>query len=75
LIKNFHEKNLNHNNHWYTVYSCNKTNTPGPVIEIPMGTLELIDSYDVDVPEPSGLSFGPDMATLLTVSVSYKSNL
>lgn len=49
-------------------YSCNKTNTPGPVIEIPIGTLELIDSYDVDVTEPSGLSFGPDMATLLTVS-------
>ena len=49
-------------------YSCNKTSTPGPVVEIPTGTLELIDSYKVDVPEPSGLSFGPNNATLLTVS-------
>lgn len=49
-------------------YSCNKKGTTVPVIEIPMGTLEMIDSYEVDVPEPSGLSFGPDNNTLLTVS-------
>lgn len=50
-------------------YSCNKTTeTPVPVIEIPVGVLELIDSYPVDVPEPSGLSFGPGKITLLTVS-------
>ena len=45
-----------------------KTKTPTPVIEIPLGTLELINSYDLDVPEPSGLSFGTDKNTLLTVS-------
>lgn len=49
-------------------YSCNKEDIPIPVIETPMGMLELIDSYDVDVAEPSGLSFGPNMSTLLTVS-------
>jgi len=50
-------------------FSCNKTEvTPVPVVEIPVGTLELIDSYAIDVPEPSGLSFGPDHKTLLTVS-------
>ena len=34
----------------------------------PMGELELVFSYTVDVPELSGLSFGPDGNTLLTVS-------
>ena len=50
------------------VYSCDKNETPVPVIEIPVGTLELIDSYTIDVPEPSGLSFGSGKMTLLTVS-------
>ena len=50
------------------VVSCQKNETSVPVIETPMGTLELIDSYSLDVPEPSGLSFGPDKKTLLTVS-------
>jgi uncharacterized protein YjiK len=49
-------------------HSCKKTENTVPVIEIPMGTLELIESYKVDVPEPSGLSFGPGKASLLTVS-------
>lgn len=49
-------------------YSCNKTENPTPVIEIPKGTLEFVESYKVDVPEPSGLSFGPNNSTLLTVS-------
>ena len=49
-------------------YSCNKTNTSGPVIEIPTGILELTDSYKVEIPEPSGLSFGPNNTTLLTIS-------
>jgi len=48
--------------------ACQKEETPGPVIEAPVGKLELIDSYPIDVPEPSGLSFGPDKKTLLTVS-------
>ncbi len=52
----------------FLAVSCQKNETPDPMIEIPMGTLELIDSYEVDVPEPSGLSFGPDNETLLTVS-------
>jgi len=50
------------------VYSCDKNETPVPVIEIPVGTLELLDSYTIDVPEQSGLSFGPEKITLLTVS-------
>lgn len=51
--------------------SCKKDTTavpPGPVIEIPVGTLKLIASYDIYVTEPSGLSFGSDKTTLLTVS-------
>ncbi len=48
--------------------ACQKEETPDPVIEAPVGKLELIDSYPIDVPEPSGLSFGPDKKTLLTVS-------
>ena len=52
----------------FLAVSCQKNETADPVIEIPVGTLELIDSYEVDVPEPSGLSFGPDNETLLTVS-------
>ncbi len=52
----------------FIVFSCKKNETPSTVIEIPMGTLELIDSYKVDVPEPSGLSFGPGKLSLLTVS-------
>ena len=49
-------------------YSCTKDKPTTPVIEIPTGTLELMETYDVDVPEPSGLSFGPNNASLLTVS-------
>ncbi len=48
--------------------SCKKDETIDPVIEVPVGQLELIESYPIDVPEPSGLSFGPDNNTLLTVS-------
>jgi len=48
--------------------SCKKDETPDSVIEVPVGQLELIESYSIDVPEPSGLSFGPDNNTLLTVS-------
>ena len=53
---------------FFFAYSCNKNEDPVPVIEIPVGRLDLIDSYDIDVPEPSGLSFGPGKMTLLTVS-------
>ncbi|MCK5079383.1 MAG: SdiA-regulated domain-containing protein, partial [Bacteroidales bacterium] len=48
--------------------SCKKDETADTVIEVPVGQLELIESYSIDVPEPSGLSFGPDNNTLLTVS-------
>ncbi len=48
--------------------SCKKDETANTVIEVPVGQLELIESYPIDVPEPSGLSFGPDNNTLLTVS-------
>lgn len=52
----------------FLAVSCQKKETPGPVVEIPVGKLELIESYILDVPEPSGLSFGPQKGTLLTVS-------
>ena len=48
--------------------SCEKNDIPTPVVEIPLGKLELINSYAIDVLEPSGLSFGSDKETLLTVS-------
>ena len=50
------------------MFSCKKTETPVPVIENPVGILNLIESFSLDVTEPSGLSFGPDNNTLLTVS-------
>ncbi len=49
-------------------YSCTEKSTPVPGVEIPMGELEMTQSFAIDVPEPSGLSFGPDKNTLLTVS-------
>lgn len=48
--------------------SCNKDTITVPVTENLIGNLELIESYNVNVPEPSGLSFGPGNETLLTVS-------
>ncbi len=48
--------------------SCKKDSTSIPVIEVAVGELELVNEYDIDVPEPSGLSFGPSRLTLLTVS-------
>jgi len=48
--------------------TCKEKEPSGPVFEIPMGTIELIESYDLDVTEPSGLCFGPENKTLLTVS-------
>lgn len=48
--------------------SCKKEKPVVPVIEIPTGELELVDYYAIDVPEPSGLAFGPNTNTLLTVS-------
>lgn len=48
--------------------SCKKDSTSIPVVEVAVGELELLNVYDIDVPEPSGLSFGPDKLSLLTVS-------
>jgi uncharacterized protein YjiK len=48
--------------------ACKEEQPQGPVIEIPTGTIELIESYELDVTEPSGLCFGPENKTLLTVS-------
>ena len=39
-----------------------------PKTEIPQGTLQLNESFDLAVPQPSGLAFGPEKNTLLTVS-------
>lgn len=48
--------------------SCKKDSAGIPVIEVALGELELVNVYDLNVPEPSGLSFGPDKLSLLTVS-------
>lgn len=48
--------------------ACKEEAPVVPVVEIPLGELELIETYALDVTEPSGLSFGPDNLTLLTVS-------
>jgi len=39
-----------------------------PKTEIPQGTLQLIGSFDLALPQPSGLAFGPGKNSLLTVS-------
>jgi len=46
------------------VSSCKKTNTG----ENPKGTLEQTQLYNLSFHEPSGLTFGPGKASLLTVS-------
>jgi len=48
--------------------SCKKDSVSVPMIEVAVGELELLNEYNVDVPEPSGLSFGPNKQSLLTVS-------
>lgn len=52
----------------FLLASCQKEKPVVPVVEIPIGTLELQTYFALDVPEPSGLSFGPNGNTLLTVS-------
>jgi uncharacterized protein YjiK len=48
--------------------SCKTGDTQNPATGYPQGELELIESFQTVVPEPSGLAFGPGMNTLLTVS-------
>ena len=48
--------------------ACQKEKVDIPVVEIPEGSLELIHSYQLDILEPSGISFGSDGQTLLIVS-------
>lgn len=48
--------------------SCKTGDTQNPATGYPQGDLELIDSFETLVPEPSGLTFGPGLNTLLTVS-------
>ncbi len=52
----------------FFLYSCKDKKPSDPVVDFPIGELELIHSYELNVPEPSGLSFGPGGNTLLTVS-------
>jgi len=51
--------------------SCNGDDPPAPPSN-PQGELQLLNVYDLDVPEPSGLSFGPGGETLLMVSDNTK---
>jgi len=48
--------------------SCKKESVTIPVVETGIGELELVNVYAVDIPEPSGLSFGPGKSSFLTVS-------
>ena len=48
--------------------ACQKEKVDIPVVEVPEGSLKLISSYQLDILEPSGISFGPDAQTLLIVS-------
>ena len=60
------------------IESCEKQ-TVDPPPPKPQGELELIDQFDLNITEPSGLSFGPSNATLLIVSdntnMVYETNL
>jgi len=47
--------------------SCNKTPAENPPVK-PTGKLEKLDEFDLDITEPSGLSFGPGGTSLLIVS-------
>lgn len=49
-------------------FSCNDKDTPDPVVVAPVGQIEMSANININVPEPSGLSFGPGNNTLLTVS-------
>jgi len=46
----------------------NDDNPPNPDLPDMKGELELINEFDLDVSEPSGLSFGKDGTSLFTVS-------
>ena len=60
------------------IESCEKQKVDPPPPK-PQGELELIDHFDLNITEPSGLSFGPANATLLIVSdntnMVYETNL
>jgi uncharacterized protein YjiK len=52
-----------------TTFSCKKSDPVAPDVPIVTeGTLTLLATYPLLVTEPSGLSFGPDSESLLTVS-------
>ncbi|MFK5855202.1 MAG: SdiA-regulated domain-containing protein [Bacteroidota bacterium] len=59
--------------------ACQKEKVDVPIVEVPEGSLKLISSYQLDILEPSGISFGPDGQTLLIVSdnanMVYETNL
>ncbi len=59
--------------------ACQKEKVDIPVVEVHEGSLNLVSSYQLDIIEPSGLSFGPDGQTLLIVSdnanMIYETNL
>ena len=48
--------------------ACEKEKVVTPEAGYTEGTLNLLNSYNINVTEPSGLSFGPGNKTLLTVS-------
>ena len=47
--------------------SCKKTPVDNPPVK-PTGELEKLDEFDLDITEPSGLSFGPGGTSLFIVS-------
>ncbi len=50
------------------LYSCTKEKPVVPEPSYTVGTLELLNSYDINITEPSGLSYGPENNTFLIVS-------
>lgn len=49
------------------MHSCKKDDGTNPPVK-PVGELEKLADFDLDITEPSGLSFGPDRSSLLMVS-------
>ena len=64
---------------FFTLINSCKKGSEGETPVKPTGQLEKLDEFDLDVTEPSGLSFGPGGETLLMVSDNtnkvYETNL
>ena len=59
--------------------ACRKEKPDVPIVKIPQGALNLVSTYQLEILEPSGISFGPNKQSLLIVSdnsnMVYETNL